>query len=645
MADTIQDLERKISVTSGTEKVDALNALAQEFHVTETSRAIALTEEAQALAVEINYNKGIAESLRIKGFCIYRRADYVMAETLLRDALRLFVELGDRKGEAGSLGYLGLVYSNLSDYEKALDYYHRSLVIHQDIGNQKGEASVLNYLGIAYHQLSDYEKALSYYHQSIKIQQTIENRYGEAAVLNNIGLVYFSLSDYKKALAYHEQSLAIHQEIRNRVGAADAIMNIGVVYFNLLDYEKALSYFKQNLKMRENDGEEADANLLNNIASVYAKQGDYQNARLYTEKSLEISRQQGNRRYEANALRNLGEVYQMFPQAVELAEGRTPTEVILDYMNKSLAIATDIKAKELMFQAYQHLSEFYEQIGDAAKALDFYKKFYTLRQEVFNEESDRRLKNLEITFSVEQTQKEAELYRLKNIDLVEANRFKTELLSLAAHDLKAPLQSIMGFAQLIQEADAIPQHIEKKATVIVNSAKNMERLIVDLLDTAAMEQGKIMVKKTTIGLAELAKDVVAQYQPQAEKKKQTIQFHADETCEVETDADKTQRILENLISNAVKYSPEGKTIWVSVAEANSSVQITVRDEGQGFTEADKEKLFQKFQRLSARPTGGENSTGLGLAIAKQLVELLGGSIRCDSAGTNQGATFIVDLPH
>jgi signal transduction histidine kinase len=105
-----------------------------------------------------------------------------------------------------------------------------------------------------------------------------------------------------------------------------------------------------------------------------------------------------------------------------------------------------------------------------------------------------------------------------------------------------------------------------------------------------------------------------------------------------------KEVVENLIGNAIKYSPHEKTIWVSVSRYDKDkVRFSVKDEGQGLTEEDMKKLFGKFQRLSARPTGGESSTGLGLSIVKKLVEMHGGKIWAESEGRNKGATFTVEL--
>lgn len=233
----------------------------------------------------------------------------------------------------------------------------------------------------------------------------------------------------------------------------------------------------------------------------------------------------------------------------------------------------------------------------------------------------------------------------------EANRFKTELLSIAAHDLKNPLQSIIGFAFLIQESAESSVVTQRYATTIQNAAQRMIKLINELLNTTAIDAGKFTLTPFPCSLGELASVVIAANLQQANQKQQRIDFHAEPNCIAEVDVERIREVFDNLLSNAIKYSPIGKTIWIRVFRTTASdddpmpvIRFTVRDEGQGLTEEDMKKVFGRFQRLSARPTGGESSTGLGLSIAKQLVELHNGKLWVESEGKDKGATFITQLP-
>jgi signal transduction histidine kinase len=235
----------------------------------------------------------------------------------------------------------------------------------------------------------------------------------------------------------------------------------------------------------------------------------------------------------------------------------------------------------------------------------------------------------------------------------EANAFKTELLSIAAHDLKNPLQTILGFASLIVERPDEADEVKDLAQHILRSSERMANLITELLQSTAIDAGNFILDQEPHNLSELARQVIFANRTQAARKSQTITLNAPERAVAPIDYNRIREVLDNLISNAIKYSPKNTAITVEIenraaasdaAPASSSVLISVKDEGQGLTEKDKEKLFGKFQRLSARPTGGESSTGLGLSIVKQLVELHGGKVWAESEGKGKGTTFFIELP-
>jgi signal transduction histidine kinase len=172
----------------------------------------------------------------------------------------------------------------------------------------------------------------------------------------------------------------------------------------------------------------------------------------------------------------------------------------------------------------------------------------------------------------------------------------------------------------------------------------MLTMVSKLLDSEALESGELDVHKEPISMSKVAAEVVRRNRPQAERKQETLVFHLDEDDPyiVEGSAEWLREAMDNLVSNAIKYSPLGKTIWVVIERAGPFVRFIVRDEGPGLNEQDKEKLFGKFQRLSALPTSNESSTGLGLSIVKQIVELHGGRVWAESV-EGQGSTFIIEL--
>lgn len=234
---------------------------------------------------------------------------------------------------------------------------------------------------------------------------------------------------------------------------------------------------------------------------------------------------------------------------------------------------------------------------------------------------------------------------LKNQQLAEAVKTKNRILSIASHDLRNPLSSILGFAQLLALYPTVKEDPESLEMVdyISRAAGRMETLITELLDTAALEMGRIDLKTKQCSPHQVLCSSIQEHQRQAEKKQQQLQIKnsAQENCNA--DPKRLKQVFENLLSNAIKYSPTGSLIEINSYIQENNWCVDIKDQGPGFSEDDLKNLYGFFQRLSARPTAGESSTGVGLAIVKQVVELHGGTVQLKT-NTSTGSTFCVSLP-
>jgi len=228
-----------------------------------------------------------------------------------------------------------------------------------------------------------------------------------------------------------------------------------------------------------------------------------------------------------------------------------------------------------------------------------------------------------------------------NERLTHLNQEKTEFLGIAAHDLKNPLTVIMTSGELLK-AVSESQSVINVASKIITASERMRRLISDLLDANAIEEGRYASKLERCEISAITMQMVDQNMVAAQRKQIEIRPGMTEIF-LRTDPAAAQQILDNLISNAVKYSPRNSKVYVHLVPEKDHAVIMVRDEGPGISEDDQKKLFQKFSRLTARPTGGESSTGLGLSIAKRLAQTLGGDILCQST-LGVGTTFLLRLP-
>jgi len=231
-----------------------------------------------------------------------------------------------------------------------------------------------------------------------------------------------------------------------------------------------------------------------------------------------------------------------------------------------------------------------------------------------------------------------------NRRLTQMNEEKNEMLGIAAHDLKNPLTAIIGFARMIATTDsASPERVKADAGEIINASTHMRSIVSDLLDIDAIEEGKFPLDIQVCDLVELASAAIENQKLPADAKQITLDFtHPAEPAPIKGDFRAILQVLDNLISNAIKFSPVKRRVFVRLKKGEEEVSLEVQDEGPGLSEEDHARLFEKFAVLSARPTGGESSTGLGLSIVKRLAEAMGGRVSCRSE-PGAGATFVFEM--
>ena len=232
--------------------------------------------------------------------------------------------------------------------------------------------------------------------------------------------------------------------------------------------------------------------------------------------------------------------------------------------------------------------------------------------------------------------------------LQRANGFKNEILGTVAHDLKTPLGVILGRTEMLTEliaAGSAKEGIATQIDHIRDATKRLTSMVDHLISDAMADAFDITIRREPVDLSALVSEVAEANRPSAVNKQQQIAVstpgHSDLTM---CDADRIREAIDNLISNAIKYSPIGGKIDIRVAGDADQVRISVSDEGAGLSPEDLDRLFGRFQRLSAKPTGGESSTGLGLSIVKRIIDMHGGEVTADSAGPGQGSSFVILLP-
>ncbi len=228
--------------------------------------------------------------------------------------------------------------------------------------------------------------------------------------------------------------------------------------------------------------------------------------------------------------------------------------------------------------------------------------------------------------------------------LTEANEFKKDVLRIVTHDLRSPLSAILGFISLLKNSDVEIMDFKLYIDQINIAAGQMHNLINDFLQLAINDSIDFELHKSAFDLINLIESVISNFRNALISKNQILLFQpADINLIIEADRHRITEVIENLISNAIKYSPKDKMIYVDVKVEYERVLFMVKDEGPGLSNSDLNKIFGKFQKLSTRPTGDESSTGLGLYIVKKIIEKHNGKVWVESE-LDKGCTFFVSLP-
>lgn len=231
----------------------------------------------------------------------------------------------------------------------------------------------------------------------------------------------------------------------------------------------------------------------------------------------------------------------------------------------------------------------------------------------------------------------------RNHHLVTLDEEKNNLIKILAHDLRTPINHVQGLAQIFLLSNSNLKEEDRLIIQKISDASvRLNKMITNILDIDSIENNRVKIFMDRISPGPILAQVVKSFDKQAARKEISIRFDQLCECEIEGDALFLIQVFENLISNALKFSGKGKSVDVSMEERGDTVVIAIRDQGPGLTEEDKGLLFKKFQRLSAKPTDGENSTGLGLSIVKKYVELMRGTVWCESEG-GKGATFLLEF--
>ena len=547
------------------------------------------------------------------------------------------------KGDVLSLRLKGIYEEMNSNYPKAINYYLESLDAARKINDIAYESAALSDLAILYANIKNPYKAKEFYLQCAELSRKQNQVYSTVNTYNNLAAIYTQLKQYDSAQIFLDEALALGKPIKD-IDLSSTYNNLGNVYFHKRELDKSLEYFRYNYNQHI-DRESLDDLWVDhlNLADVFIEMKKFDSASRHADQALKV------------------------------------------------ALELESKSKEA--DSYSMLAKLYERTGNYSKALEMQKKWYTIDTGIVNKEMYASIAGLQERFHAKErenenklllTQVEKEKYRVRSITLLaisfailglliamafianrrvnkklqaineimsrqnerlaELNQEKNSLISIVSHDLGTPFATIQMWAQVLQAEKENLTADQKKAVERIFSAGNHgEELIRRILDVERAHVGRQPMNLENFDLTIFIEHIEETMRPGAEKK--NIKLHYEKPGKevyILSDKQMVHRICENLISNAIKYSPAGKNVWLSIADEGDAVEIKVKDEGVGISAEDLPHLFSRYSKLSSKPTDGEASTGLGLSIVKRIVEELNGRILCESI-EGKGSLFTVVL--
>jgi signal transduction histidine kinase len=574
-------------------------------------------------------------------------------------ALSLAEKSGDKTRIANSLNMTGNAYYLLSDFTKSLDYYQRALKIRQKLGDSNDIARSLNNIGAVHLQTHNYETALDYFNKALQIYSGLGKDEIVLTLTNNIGGLYLEQEEFEKALEYLKKAYDLAIEINDEKMIIIALNNMGEVEGSLNQYDKALEYYVEAQQISEKVHDiNSLATILLNTGDIYVKKGQPDKSFRYYAESLKYADTVNSISIKRDVYKSLYDIYNSSNDYKKALGYYLLYEAANDSVNSH---ESKLKINELELQ--YSAENFKNQIellkrDNEINSLRLTKMRYgiillviilTLAGITWSVNLNRnRLKRETNNLLTQKNQElEAALRKLKDseMNLKELNAAKDKLFSIIGHDLRNPLNALLGFSELLSgnTRQYTMEEIRMYNKIINDSARNMHQLIENLLDWSRSQSGSIDFSPRFFDLLQVTNDIQNIFNIQINKKRISILNNIPVKMQVFADKNLLSTILRNLISNAIKFTPQGGYITLSAEKSNGQVNISIADTGIGMTKEQIGNLFKLDTNLTKAGTSEEKGTGLGLILCKEFVDIHKGSIRVES-NPDKGSIFTFSLP-
>jgi signal transduction histidine kinase/TolA-binding protein len=628
--------------------------------------AICYNQKALEIRQESNNPIYIANVLNEMGNVYWKKQDWEKALEYYFRSIKIRYQTGDKIEIANSYVNIGNLYTKLENAEKAKEYYQLALVIYKENNELRKLSNTLMVLGNIQYSTKQYEEALANYNYALRYRENIGEKKDIAATLNNLGKVYGELDQRSKALKYFEQALALRKEINDNNGSIVTLNDLGNFYEGIKDAHKAHDSFEKAYqlatkaedayyvslcarKMAEGLLQKGEENGIIELLSIaveagkkidnpelckkayfalyeyYEKHHDYEKALGNYVRYSEID---DNQKSAQNTLKMMS-----IHQNLELEKKNNEikgieNEIIL------LRQKEDLQTLKLRQQKYLLISLLAVMLLVTLTGILFYNRYQIKKKHSHMQEQQYAL----IEESNSRLQK-------SEADLTLLNATKDKYFAIIAHDIKNPLSSLLNLSQvIIEKFDTLKtDEVQNFNRMIHESASNLYNLLENLLFWAKNNTHKLRYNPLPMKLLPVTNSIMLIYKLSANQKRITLINEVSDDIEVYADLQMLTSIMRNLVSNALKFTPEGGQVTIKAKDKFSMIQIAVTDTGIGIAPDNIDKLFRLDSHFTTQGTFNETGSGLGLILVKEFVEKNKGKISVSSEPGN-GSTFIFTLP-
>jgi len=590
----------------------------------EYSSAFKSFNDAITNAIEHQDSSNLAHAQNSLGRLLFSQGDIINSYEYFFSALSIFEILEDKAGMGYCYKSLAELYQVQNNLEKALLMSMKALEIRQELGNKRAQISSYHEIADIHLQQKQYEKVLEYLNIAQNI--AVESKDNISLVETYIGIsnILYHQGQYNKALEFGLRSLDPYVKIRNQTLLNNVHLQLGKIYLALGNYVKAEEYLIKLINLKA----EAGALTLIRDANHYLSQlhESTQNNKL----ALEYLKAYNGVKDSLNSID--------IARTIERMEIRLEFQEV-EKENKLLKVQTEASQIELERQKNQNLALL------ATVILVIFIIFFVIRYTRQKVKHGHKLavKNEQIESQNKKINEQNLGLEKRNSELAELNREKDNLMNIVAHDLRSPFNNLKGIGELISLSGKLNSDQKEYIELLKDVASKGAGLTRDILDVNAFEINGDSYIISKINIYDFLVQIFNEFSESATNKNIKLKISSiDPKLTLLSEKSHLSRIVDNLLSNAIKYSDQNTIVALGAQKEGGSVNIFVKDQGPGFSEEDKEHLYKKFKKLSARPTGGESSNGLGLAIVKTLTNKLKGEITLNTS--TDGSEFIVSLP-